>query len=212
MKQEINLYQERFKKARIAFPAGTMLAAGFAVLLLAGGWGARELWRLDGLEDRLLTLNQRLVQLAAEQQALQSTLKSRAPASSLVARLKKLETVAAYQAPLEEIMSSGAFPAGSGYSNFFLAFARQDLRGTWLTRIRIVGAGREILFKGYATTPELVPRYLQRLTSEQVMQGTEFQAFRMALPEAEAGKRRPAKIAFAVSTSLDEADWLPDEE
>ncbi len=246
MKQEINLYQERFKKARIAFPAGAMLATAAAVLLLAGAWSAWEAWRLNKLEGRLLTINQQLLQLAGEQQALQTTIKSHAPSAKLVARLKKLETVAAYQAPLAEIMSSNAFPAGSGLEGRFSdivgridlhpadwldlsyrfrvdpadgAFRRSDLAaslgpdlGTWLTHIRIVGAGREILFKGYATKPELVPRYLQRLSGEQVMQGTAFQAFHMALPEKDAGRRRPAKIAFTVSSSLDEADWREDEE
>ncbi|MFQ5487043.1 MAG: hypothetical protein ACE5ET_01175 [Gammaproteobacteria bacterium] len=212
MKQEINLYQERFKKTRIIFTAGAMLTAGLAILLLAGVWSAWEAWRLNKLAGRLLTINQQLVQLEGEQQDLRATLKKHAPSAKLVARLKKLETVAAYQAPLEEIMSSNAFPDGSGYSDFFLAFARQDLRGTWLTHIRIVGAGREILFKGYATKPELVPRYLQRLSGEQVMQGTAFQDFHMVLPEKEAGKRRPTKIAFSVSSSLDEANWPLDEE
>ncbi len=208
MTQEINLYQAQFKKARTAFPATMMAGALLALVALAAAWAGWEFWRLERLEETLHASTQALAQREGKRQDLQATVKARAPSHALVARLKKLETVAAFEMPLAEILAHHAFPEGSGYSDFFLAFARQDLRGTWLTRIRIEGAGREILLKGYATRAELVPRYLQRLSNEAVLHGTAFEALQMAQPDNEDGHRPAAKIAFAVSTTLDEADWL----
>ena len=72
--------------------------------------------------------------------------------------------------------------AGSSFS-LSDTIARQSVSDLWLTGIDIVGAGESIEINGRTTLPERVPQYLQKLSSEKVLSGTELKVFRLERPD-----------------------------
>jgi hypothetical protein len=59
------------------------------------------------------------------------------------------------------------------------AFARQSLDGVWLTGFEIDAGGRELALSGRALGAELVPRYLERLNHESLLQGRQFSSLKV---------------------------------
>lgn len=73
-----------------------------------------------------------------------------------------------------------------GFSPYLRAFARQGIKGLWLTGLSIDAAGSGMTIRGRALMPELVPRYIAVLGSEPTLKGQKFSTMQMILPQRDA--------------------------
>jgi hypothetical protein len=103
--------------------------------------------------------------------------------SSLDSEIARLEGEIVAKQQIQEILQRGIFSNTIGFSEYFASFARQRIPGVWLTGFDITGAAEQMTLAGRTTNPELVPRYMQRLSSEQPLSGIEFRTFQMNRPE-----------------------------
>ena len=81
------------------------------------------------------------------------------------------------------ILSRDEFGNTNGFIEHISGLARQRIEGLWLTQIRIAGGGTNVALKGTTSKPSLLPKYLQRLSSEKAFSGTEFESLLMARQE-----------------------------
>jgi len=102
--------------------------------------------------------------------------------------LKNAEAKAAAQRELIETLKSGVIGNTTGYSEYMRAFARQAVPGLWLTGFNITGDAAQMSINGAVLSPELVPAYIQRLSSEKVMRGKIFASLQMQQPKVESSK------------------------
>ena len=86
------------------------------------------------------------------------------------------------------MLGRGLFSNTTGFSEFFVAFARQHISGIWLTGFEISGSGESMRLQGRTIDPAQVPRYVQRLSAERSLIGKEFEVFTLARPEKKADK------------------------
>ena len=63
-----------------------------------------------------------------------------------------------------------------------MALARQSTAGLWITGLTLNGTDESVVLAGRTQSPELVPGYLQRLTSEPTLAGQQFEIFQMTRP------------------------------
>ena len=98
------------------------------------------------------------------------------------------------------LLNRGIFANTQGFSGYFTAFGRQHVPGVWLTSMQITGAADELMLSGRSQVPELVPRYLQRLSQEKQLAGIEFQSFQMNRP-----KDHARYVEFTVRTGTSAA-------
>lgn len=90
-----------------------------------------------------------------------------------------------------------------GFSAYFGGLARNTLDGLWFQNVALSAGGEEMLLKGQATEPQLVPRLLQILAKEQAFNGRTFRKVSFERRELEAG----ALIDFELrSAQLEEVD------
>lgn len=207
MSEQINLYQPKDGGQGLPLSANTLLRlTGIAVcvILSYSGYGY---WKLNDLENRLTGLQERYVQQEQHREKIRAQLSARTPDTRLVEQVHTLEIVLANRLPLLDLLEHEVFSIEGGYSDYFLAFARQYTRGMWLTGIRIVGTGDSLVLKGKAIDPELVPKFLQKLSDERVLAGTEFQHFKLQRAYDEEQKQLDTAIDFAVATVAQE-DWI----
>ena len=81
------------------------------------------------------------------------------------------------------------------------ALARTSLEGVWLTRIQFNDAKGELLIAGRATRAELVPRYLERLRSEEALRTSGFTRLELVRPLAAKQNGEPLRfVEFTVSS------------
>jgi hypothetical protein len=180
--QQINLYRPIFRKQEKKFSALAMLQAGGAIAVgIAIIYGLIG-WQVGDLRAELRQVDKRLT---ASAKRLDDATKRFGPGTKsklLEDQVADLEKQIAARLRVRELLSRGIFSNTTGYSDFFVAFARQHVSGIWLTGFDITGAGEELRLQGRTNDPALVPRYVQRLSSEQSLAGKEFQVFTLSRP------------------------------
>ena len=113
----------------------------------------------------------------------------------------RLESEIVSRQRIQEALQSGVFSNTLGFSDYFISFARQHIHGIWLTGVDITGAAEQMILSGRSTSPELVPRYMQKLSAEKPLSGIVFNVFQMNRPAPDAKQMEPPYIEFQVKTS-----------
>jgi hypothetical protein len=198
--QQINLYQPIFRKEEKKFSTVAMLqSVGLVVigvtLLYAFTW-----WQGQALKTELKRVEQN--HAAASKRLADATQKfgQRKGPSSLDNEISRMEGEIVAKQQMQEILQRGMFSNTSGFSDYFASFARQRVPGVWLTGFDITGAGEAMSLAGRTTNPELVPRFMQKLSSEKTLAGIEFRTFQMSRPEPDAKNPETMFVEFQART------------
>lgn len=179
MSQQVNLYQPIFRKQKRKFSAMAMLQA--TVLMVAGVglmYGYTQ-WQVRQMRAEVAQMDKQLGGLTKKLDDITRQFGERLQSKELQARLTEVQIRIEGKQQLRELLSGAEFNT-QGFSDYFVAFARQHQAGVWLTGLDITGAAEQLTLKGRSVNPELVPRYLQRLSNEQLLKGIEFRTFQMA--------------------------------
>lgn len=196
MSQQINLFNPVFMTQKKYFSVTTMLQALGLILLGSIVFYGYALYQVDMLSKQTEEMNKRYI---AEQARLANYTKEFAPERSrdlLQQELKRLEAEAAAQERVLNLLKSGAIGNTEGYSEYLRAFARQSIKGMWLTAFDITGDGARMSLTGAVIDPQLVPAYIRRLGAEKVMQGKTFAALQMQQPKQDASQPPARYIEF----------------
>lgn len=194
MKQQINLFQEQFRRERKPLTAafmGHMLLALAGVLAAVYGW---QRWELHQVEEQLAGVQN---QAQAAKLKLTETLTKfpeRHKNKQLEEELQRLQKELEDNRHMVQALQAGDYGDRNGFSPYFVALSRQHVEGTWLRRIEISEGGKQVGLEGHALEPELVPVYVQRLSLEKIFNGKSFSELEL--------KRPTDKAAMHVDFSL----------
>ena len=200
MSQQINLYSPLFCKQKKLLSAMVLVqATGLLVLAVAGFYFYLSA-QTSRLEARVADSSRQL-QNELEQLKVHGTQQSPDARVKLLAeRRKKLEAEFSERTQALQAMDKGAAGRTEGYSGLLRALARLSMDGIWLTRVRFSEERGEAFIAGRAARPELVPLYLQRLRTEERLQGQDFSSLEITRPA------QPARfIEFVLSSGGGEA-------
>lgn len=200
MSQQINLFAPAFRKRRITLTASRLVVlCGLALLGMVGFW-YYEFQVANGLKKELRTAQKLLQAQRAHVERVVSARAERKKDQTLEGQIQRLETELAVTRTQLDALQGGAVGDTRGFAEYLLAFSRQSVDGLWLTNFEILASG-EITIRGRATSPGLVPSYIQRLDREAVLRGRSFAAFNIARPAADpllaaTQKQAPAAPGF----------------
>ena len=198
MNQQINLYQQMFRKQKIIFSAMTMLQVGIFFLLVFSSLYAYQKLQLKPYQKQLADIDRELVQLGNQVTALESTQKSRSKSKLLENEIAKLSKDLEQRERISNVLSSRTFGNSSGFSSYLEAFSRGHVTGTWLTDVDITHGGSSLGLKGKTLSSELVPVYIQKLADEERLQGSSFNVMELARVKKEEGD---SELNFKISTN-----------
>jgi hypothetical protein len=198
--QQVNLYHPIFRREEKKFSAVAMLQAGGvlivgALLMYLFAW-----WQVGYLRDQITQIDHDQQAAIQQLEEVNRTLVVHPADPRLQEEVRDLSARLDASEKIEEMLKHDAFARSAGYSDYFAAFARQAVPGLWLTGIAITGAGAQLLLRGRSTRPELVPRYLQKLSAEKSLSGIRFQNFQITRPEKAEVSGVPV-VEFLVKTS-----------
>ena len=191
IQQQVNLYHPIFRKQEKKFSAKAMLQASAVVV---GGivlMYAYSAWQLDSLRQHSAQIDREMAAATKQIEQMGKQLASRKADPALQAEIKRLEALADAGQRLRGILQRERFGNTVGFSNHLIAFARQHVAGVWLTGVSIQGGGADLTVEGRTTDPELLPKYLQKLSAENSLSGTQFQTFVMNRPDEEPTEGKP---------------------
>ena len=197
MKQQINLYVRK-EKVKVPFSAASCLLivlVSTAVLIgvFAYNWQGAD--RLKA-EVSALKQEQNRLQGAFDQARQKKIIVKESPRLKAELRSRDLEIKAKrrYEALLDQLQPGQRIQ----FSSMLVGLSTQAVDGLWLKRITATDAGVVLNLEGETLIPELVPRYLKRLGSEQVYHRARFDQLQLA--ESERG------LSFKIGATLRSGD------
>jgi Tfp pilus assembly protein PilN len=194
--QQVNLFQPIFRRERRLLTARTItqcLVVAALGLLCIQGFGSWQLQALSdevaGLEDQHQVAIQRLTRLQVD-------LPRRRESQQLLDEITRTTRSIDERERLVSTLSERLDSSQAGLSRFLRGLARQRVEGVWLTGLRVNDGGNEIVIKGRAVEPELIPALVQRLSAEASFHGVKFRGLSIDRLEGELGR-----IEFELRTS-----------
>ncbi len=203
MVQQVNLYQQAFRKERQKFSAAILFrATAVLAITLALLYGVFA-WQALRQRNTLKELEAQQTALTAQVDDLNRKLAPRVKNKRLEQEIARAEGELATLGTLQQTLNQRVFTNTRGYSEYLIALARQHVAGLWLTGFDITGAGEWMRLEGRTVDAALVPRYVQRLGAEPPLANAEFEVFQMSRPEKDREKEKnPAPyVEFLLQTA-----------
>jgi hypothetical protein len=173
MNQQINLYQPIFREERKLFSLKTVsLALSVVAVSLIAMWalGAHNVGNLAKAVEQLK------VQQAAQEQMAQAAgvlLDAQGSPATIQNQVQALSAQLADRTTALALLRGGAAGQPKGFAQRLQALARQHTEGVWLDEL-LIGGLNGLALRGHSVSPELIPKYLQLLTSEPELSGALF--------------------------------------
>ena len=200
MSQQVNLYQPVFRKQRRKFSAATMLQATVLMVLGIGLMYGYTYWQVRQLRADFSQADKQFVRLTKQLDEATRQFGERLQNKDLQAQVQKLQQQLTEKQNLQQVLQSAQFNT-QGFSSYFISFARQHIPEVWITGLDIVGAADQLTLSGRSTNPELVPRYLQKLSAETRLSGIEFRSFQMTRVAADGKSGTASYVEFIAKTA-----------
>ena len=175
--QQINLYHSRLRKKELLFSFNRVVQAAAALLALIFIVQAYGFYQTYSLQADMTTATKLLADKKQRLQTLQASLPKIKKNAQLATTYKNLEQDLVNKQTVLNVLSEKKLGNTSGFSEHFEGLARQSKAGLWLTRLHFFQGGTVLDIEGHSNKPELLPQYLQALSSEEIFKGTEFNSF-----------------------------------
>lgn len=199
--QQVNLYHPIFRKQQKRFSAKAMVQAGAGVVLGTLLMYGYAWWQTASLRHQVAQATAELDTARKRLETFNNQLAARHVDPRLAQEARDLELRANAAERVGQLLAGQALAGSTGYSKYFVAFARQHVSGVWLTGFSVADAGEDVTLNGRTANPELVPRFLQRLSQEEALNGVRFHVFQLQRPKkADKGESR-GYVEFVVKTT-----------
>ncbi len=208
MSQEINLYQPVKKRRELSFGGIHVLIGLLLVVVGHFIYSGIMLGQYYSLKSQAEAIEQQKAKIIKDRDEISHKLTQYVDVD-INEEIHKIEHLLANRKEIHEKIQADMFSTGHGYSGYFIAFARQHIPGLWLTDITIGRAGRDLLLRGQTSAAHLVPKYLEKLSQESLLTGTNLSDFQLDRPiEDEQHNLRSDYIDFMISTKATPEDVL----
>lgn len=180
--QQINLYQDALRPAReylALAQLGRFLGWLVLGLVVVNTGQVIITWRAN---QQLGILQTEQTQLQTQVSQLQQQLQARAAennAAVLQNQMTQLDMQLQNKQQVVQLLTGRHIGNVKGFATQFGGLARQHIDGLWLTGLYIHDGGEKLNLRGSTSSPDLLPKYLQRLALEPSFQGIEFKTFLM---------------------------------
>ncbi|VAX07853.1 hypothetical protein MNBD_GAMMA25-1126 [hydrothermal vent metagenome] len=189
--QQVNLYRASLQKNNARSSAQKLL---LAMGVVSGGLLILSLiyvFQIMQLEDSLGIAQAEQNIKMAQLEALQVKIQARRKDAQLQAEVDALMMDIANRQKVMKVLGQQQFGNIEGFVEHVSGLARQRINGLWLSEVRISQGGQSLGLKGQTLKAELLPRYLQRLSSEMVFTGKAFRTLLMVRDQ-----EQPEQLVF----------------
>lgn len=200
MSQQINLFDERFRKQKRLLCARTMVQALAAVFVIAFAFQQLYAYQSRSLQATLAQNDKRAGELRDQTIRFAKEFTAQGRSAALTDEIARVEGQLRARRGLLAAMQSGAGGNVQGFSPYLAALARQTMNGVWLTGIDIGGASGDLVLKGRVLDSTLVPAYLRQLRQERPFAERSVRELRVSTSD------KDRKIEFSLSMPVGPED------
>ena len=193
MRQQINLYQERFHPKRMWLSANQAAAAALLLLVVGAAWSLLLVYQLDAANERKFAIEADRARLSAELAAANAELTRLLGDDRIDRQIENAARQISARKKILNFVNDNRFGSGQGFSRYLVALSRLHVDDIWLSRIRF---GQDFVeIKGSALDAERVPNYFDRFREEPVFVGNRFDFFRVSRD-----REHEWKVDFEIAT------------
>ena len=193
--QQINLYQDEFRPQREALTAANLIKGSVVLLVLLVAYSGLISWDFYRAGSAKAEQQVRLAGLKQELERTRRAYPAVAKDLRLTQAVQEKKSQVAKKRRVLDTLTGQTFGNTQGFAQHLEALARQRTEGIWLTHLHIGQGGSRFDVNGGTLEPELVPRFLKKLSAEKVFSGTEFKYFLMQKDDTQTDH-----ILFGLST------------
>ena len=192
--QHINLISQ-VDRATVPLLAAAHQLRLMAFLVVALLLASVYLWRESGLlSEQLARLESQDRESKAALQASQAKKQALLRGGALDDDIRYLEQEIVFRRELLKSVDVDA-KESLGFKDQLISLARQNINGMWFTDLTLDDGGNKLALQGLTQRAELVPRFIQKLRSEESFEGHSFNVFKMkSVPE------KPTLLSFELRT------------
>jgi len=183
--QQINLFQPLFRKKQEVLTGKAIVQIGISVVVGLGLASGYLGWRVAGLDAEMGQVQTRYAEAVKRLEDTSRKFPAKKKSQLLEAEVARLAAEKTAKQRVMKAISQDRVGNGGGFSAYLEGLARQRLDGVWLTGLAIADGGMNVGIYGSTVEPDLVPRFLQRLSEESAFSGKEFKTFKMLRPEGD---------------------------
>lgn len=188
MNQQVNLYQPMLRREHQSFgPKAMVQCLGLALLGMVAIHGYQE-WQTRSLASEIGRLEHQNQAAAATLVKVQADLPAPRASARLADEIARLARAIGEREHLVKVLSTRLSASENGLARFLEGLARQRVEGLWLTGVSVADGGKDIVIKGQALQPQLIPVLVQRLADEASFAGVKFRTLNMERLEEGAEK------------------------
>jgi hypothetical protein len=196
--QQVNLFQPIFRKERklLSFRVLWQGCAGvLLVLMMMYGWGVKQTLQMESELTKQEKQQQIFTQQLGEVSARLAGMKTdTAPQMELT----NLEHELVARQKVVDALTRVRDTYTQGVSTYLESFSRQAPKGVWLTGFTVQAGGEGLVLRGSSLKPNLVPAFLEQLSMEKALVGTQFALLQIQREPTDAGF-----VDFTVTTSTE---------
>jgi len=202
MSTQINFYHTHFRKKYLLLPFSRILLISSLATLSIPMMIAFNHIELQKIETQATQIQNEYNSMQSKWMKIQGALAQKNPDQKLAAQVAKLEIILAHSSDLTRLIKNNHFDHANGYSDYLIALARQHIANIWLTKINITNNGSSLNLEGKTHDAITLPNYLQRLSKEPVLNGTQLETLRIKHDPSDRSSRSP--LHFIVATASEE--------
>lgn len=178
IRQQINLYQERFHPKRLWLSANQLAVAAVVMLVVAAAWSGFLAYRHDAAVEHKLAIETDRARLSAELAAANAELARLLGDNRIDVEIEMTARQISARKKILNFVNDNRFGSGQGFSRYLVALSRLHVDDIWLSRIKF---GQDFVhIRGSALDAERVPAYFERFGEESVFVGNRFDLFRVS--------------------------------
>ena len=183
MRQQINLYQPIFRRARKSLSAITVATTLGMVAVALSGFSVYNARSIEHMQAQVAALTEQQQDQQAQMAKVGEALSRHARRADVEARVKALTATLNERTQALQVLQSGAAGQTSGFASRMEALARRHVNGLWIDGLAMSGTHSTMSITGGSVDADIVPIYLRSLSSEAVLSGTRFDDFVIERPD-----------------------------
>ena len=175
IRQQINLYDERFREKKLLFSAAQV--ASILLLLLTGisGWSYLVQTDLNQVRQENLMVKASRQSLTSELNQVSAELTKLSADSGIDEKISRVSREVNARKKVLAFVSANQFGSGQGFSSYLVALSELHVNNVWLEGISL--AENYIRIRGSALKAESVPEYFGQFNEQAVFHGNRFNVF-----------------------------------
>jgi len=199
--QEINFFQDCFKKVKTVLSARQLsaVAAGLAAVLVAVGFV--NLSAMSGLDEQVTKADERQQKLQVQLESLRTLYADPTVDPVLKKQSQQLSRSIKSNQKMVSFLSGQVGNKAASFSAVMGGLAENNMDGVWLTAIDIESAGNSYRLVGETLRADLLPKYIGTLKNADVLDGISFSLFDLERSEKQAGY-----LHFTLSSERDDIE------